>query len=444
MEVKNKTIAVIGLARTGIATANFLAERGATVTVYDQKTEEELAESTQKLRQEVKCVFGSIKPNPDSELIVLSPGVDINSPALNDARGEGLEIISELELAYRFCATPIIAVTGTNGKTTAVTLISEILKKAGKNVVVGGNIGDPFISLVDVPNVDWAVLEVSSFQLEGVVEFHPQIAAVLNITPDHLDRHKTLDRYTALKEKITDNQTRDDILVLNQDDPLTLKLGIVKSSRKVFFSAENEVNEGSYVKEGNIRIRRDRLEKTVCAIDQLRPSIRWQIENILAVVTVADLAGIDSSIIADSLKEFCGLEHRMEWVRSIRGVDFINDSKGTNIGSVQKTLESLDRPVILIMGGQDKGSDFTAIKNILKEKVKHMVLIGESSGNIKKTLNGSFSYTQAGDLENAVSDAFSEAVTGDIVLLSPGCASFDMFRDYADRGNQFKNFVIKL
>lgn len=441
MEVKNKIIMVIGLARTGIAAANFLAERGADVTVYDQKTREELAESAQKLRPEVKLVFGGVKPGPDAELIVLSPGVDIHSPALDEARGRGVEIISELELACRFNKAPIIAVTGTNGKTTTVTLIGEILKKAGKNVVVGGNIGEPFISLVNVPKIDWAVLEVSSFQLEGVAEFHPHIAAVLNITPDHLDRHKTLDHYTALKEKIADNQTRDDFLVLNQDDPLTLKLGIVKSVRKIFFSAEGRPSEGAFVENGNIRIRRDRIERTICSIDHLRPSVRWQIENILAAAAIADLARVDSSIIADSLTEFTGLEHRMEWVRSLRGVDFINDSKGTNVGSIQKTLESLDRPVILIIGGQDKGSDFSVLRKIFKEKVKHMVLIGESSSSIQKTLNGSFSYTQADVLEDAVKNAFSEAAAGDIVLLSPGCASFDMFRDYADRGNQFKNFV---
>ena len=444
MEIKNKKIAVIGLARTGIATANFLAERGADATVYDRKTERELAEAIQKLRPEVKRVFGSIKPASDAELIVLSPGVDIHSSALDDARASGAEIISELELGCRFNAAPVIAVTGTNGKTTTVTLIGNILKKAGKNVVVGGNIGEPFISLVDVPKVDWAVLEVSSFQLEGVSEFHPHIAAVLNITPDHLDRHKTLACYAALKEKITGNQTRDDYLILNQSDPLALELGTGKSAQKVFFNAEGDVDEGAYVEDGHIRIRRDRLEKTICPVERLRPAVRWQMENILAAITIADIAGVETSVIADSIGEFSGLEHRMEWVRSVRGVDFINDSKGTNVGSVQKTLESLDRPVILIMGGQDKGSDFSALKKIFREKVKHMVLIGESSPAIRKTLNGSFSYTQAGALEDAVSNAFSEAVTGDIVLLSPGCASFDMFQNYADRGNQFKNFVIKL
>jgi UDP-N-acetylmuramoylalanine--D-glutamate ligase len=444
MEVLNKNITVIGLARTGVATANFLADRGAVVTVCDQKPIEELKEVIQNLNSKIKHKFRSIEPDSDADLIILSPGVDINSAELDGARKNGIEIISELELASRFNTAPIIAITGTNGKTTTVTLVGEILKKAGGNIIVGGNIGAPFISLVDTPELDWAVLEVSSFQLEGIKEFRPKIAAVLNITPDHLDRHKTIGHYTALKEKITDNQTNEDFLVLNQDDPLTLSLGIVKSSRKVFFSTKPNNKDGVYLENRNIKIRRDRLEKTVCSIDQIKPSVRWQIENILAAVTIADLAGIDSTVIAESLKEFSGMEHRMEWVRSVKGVDFINDSKGTNVGSVQKTLESLDRPVILILGGQDKGNDFASLKNIFKEKVKHMILIGESRSNIQKTLNGSFSYTQADALEEAVGNAFSEAVSGDIVLLSPGCASFDMFRDYIDRGDQFKSLVTKL
>jgi UDP-N-acetylmuramoylalanine--D-glutamate ligase len=444
MEVVNKKISVIGMARTGVATANFLADRGAVVTVHDQKSSAELEVVIQSLNATVKNNCGSIEPDSNAELIVLSPGVDINSVELDSARNSGIEIISELELASRFNTAPIIAITGTNGKTTTVTLVEKILEKAGKNIIVGGNIGAPFISLVDTSEVDWAVLEVSSFQLEGIKEFRPKIAAVLNITPDHLDRHKTIEHYTALKEKITDNQTNEDFLVLNLDDPLTLSLGIVKSSRKVFFSAGSNNKDGVYLENRNIKIRRDRLEKTVCSIDQIKPSVRWQIENILAAVTIADLAGINSATIAESLKEFTGMEHRMEWVRSVKGVDFINDSKGTNVGSVQKTLESLDRPVILILGGQDKGNDFTSLKNIFKEKVKHMILIGESRSNIQKTLNGSFSYTQADALEEAVGNAFSEAESGDIVLLSPGCASFDMFRDYIDRGNQFKSLVAKL
>jgi UDP-N-acetylmuramoylalanine--D-glutamate ligase len=444
MEVTNKNITVIGLGRTGVATANFLADQGALVTACDQKSSEELAKVFQSLNAKVKCKCGTIEPDPDADLIILSPGVDINSVELEGARKKGIEIISELELASRFNKAPIIAITGTNGKTTTVTLVGEILKRAGKNIIVGGNIGAPFISLVDTPDIDWAVLEVSSFQLEGIKDFHPQIAAVLNITPDHLDRHNTIKHSTQLKERITINQPNEDFLVLNMDDPLTLSLGIVKSAHKVFFSTGINNQDGVFIEDENIKIRNGSSEKVVCSIGQIKPSVRWQIENILAAVAIADLAGIGSDIIAESLKEFTGMEHRMEWVRSLNGIDFINDSKGTNVGSVKKTLESLDRPVILILGGQDKSSDFTSLKNIFKEKVKHMVLIGESRSNIQKTLNGSFSYTQADALEEAVGNAFSEAESGDIVLLSPGCASFDMFRDYMDRGNQFKSLVAKL
>jgi len=444
MELANKNITVIGLARTGVATANFLSSRGAVVTIRDQKPRKELEKVIQSLNPQIKYECESIEPDSDAELIVLSPGVDINSDEFDSARKSGVEIISELELASRFNEAPIIAITGTNGKTTTVTLVGEILRRAGKNIIVGGNIGAPFISLVDTPELDWAVLEVSSFQLEGIKEFHPQIAAVLNITPDHLDRHKTLEHYTALKEKITSNQTNEDFLVLNKDDPLTLSLGIVKNAHKVYFGTGINNQDGVFIEDENIKIRKGSSEKILCSVGQLKPSVRWQIENILAAITITDLAGVDRAIITESLREFTGMEHRMEWVRSVNGIDFINDSKGTNVGSVQKTLGSLDRPVILILGGQDKGSDFAILKNIFKEKVKHMVLIGESREKIRKTLNGSFSYTQVDALEEAVGNAFSEAVPGDIVLLSPGCASFDMFRDYMDRGNQFKNLVAKL
>ncbi|MGV7219956.1 MAG: UDP-N-acetylmuramoyl-L-alanine--D-glutamate ligase [Nitrospinales bacterium] len=444
MEVAKKNITVIGLARTGVATANFLAKQGAVLTVRDQKTKQELEGAVQNLNAKVNLMYGSIEPDSDAELIILSPGVDINSVELDEARKNGTEIISELELASRFNKAPIIAITGTNGKTTTVTLVGEILKKAGKNTIVGGNIGAPFISLVDTPDVDWAVLEVSSFQLEGIKSFHPKIAAVLNITPDHLDRHKTIEHYTQLKERITSNQTNEDFLVLNMDDPLTLSLGLVKSAHKVFFSTGINNQDGVFIEDEYIKIRNGSSEKMICSIGHIKPAVRWQIENILAAVAITSLAGIDSKIITATLKEFIGLEHRMEWVRSVNGIDFINDSKGTNVGSVQKTLESLDRPVILILGGQDKASDFGQLKEIFKEKVKHMVLIGESRARIQKTLNGSFSYTQADTFEEAVGNAFSEAESGDIVLLSPGCASFDMFRDYMDRGNQFKKLVAKL
>lgn len=444
MEVKNKKIRVVGMARSGIAAANFLFERGAHVSICDQKSGAELSGQAGQLRPGIQTVFETTAPAPDSNLVVLSPGVDINSPALASAKERGVEIISELELAFRFNDAPVIAVTGTNGKTATTTLIGEILQNAGKDIAVGGNIGTPFISLVDGDEKKWMVLEVSSFQLEAIDTFHPRIALILNISPDHLDRHKTLDRYIGLKEKIAVNQDEQDFLILNHDDPIARALGDGKKARKFYFSAREKIQDGACIENGGIRIMKDRIEKTICPVEDLNPAVLWQIENILAAVIAADLAGVESSIIADTVRNFSGLEHRMEWVRAIGGIDFINDSKGTNVGSVQKTLGSLDRPVILIIGGQDKGGDFSALKELFKAKVKHMVLLGEAKPKIRKVLNGSFSYTEAGTLEEAVNDAYSKAASGDIVLLSPGCASFDMFRDYAERGRQFKDFVGKL
>lgn len=444
MDIKNKRIMVVGMARTGIATANFLAERGAEAIICDQKSPEELKDQFRQLHANVKTIFETAAPVADADLVVLSPGVDIESPALATAKKRGIEIISELELASRFNEAPIIAVTGTNGKSATTTLIGEILQSAKMSVAVGGNIGIPFISLVDSTPKDWAVLEVSSFQLEAVKTFHPHIALILNISPDHLDRHKTLERYAALKGNIAINQTAQDFLILNHDDPATMKLGDGKQSGKFYFSSSNKIQEGAFIDHGNIKILRGGFEKIICRVEDLNPAVHWQIENILAAVIAADLAGVDCSVIADTLRNFAGMEHRMEWVRNINGIDFINDSKGTNVGSVQKTLGSLDRPIVLIMGGQDKGGDFSALKEIFKKKVKHMVLLGEATPKIRQVLNGSFSYTESDSLEEAVANAFSKADSGDVVLLSPGCASFDMFRDYADRGNLFKKFVGQL
>ncbi len=444
MELRNKNTSVIGMGRTGIAAANFLASRGARATLIDQKNREDLKEALASLNPAVETRFGSSRPRPDAEVVVLSPGVDIHDPVLQPARESGAEILSEIELAARFASSPIIAVTGTNGKSTVTALIGEILKRAGKKILVGGNIGTPFISLVDDEPADYLVLEISSFQLEGVSTFRPKIGMILNISPDHMDRHKTLEEYSALKGKIAANQQAADYLVLNQDDPETLKLGKGKQARKAFFSASGEVEEGSFVRDGTLFVRRKGEDHEVCPAGELKQAMQWQMESVLAAVTAAALAGIEHETIADAIRAFSGLEHRMEWVRSVRGIDFVNNSKGTNVGSVQKSLNSFDRPVILIAGGSDKDSDFAPLKSVFKERVKHLVLMGETRKKFRQILNGSFSYEDAEDMEEAVSRAYQKAAPGDVILLSPACASFDMFRDYADRGARFKSIVNRI
>lgn len=444
MKLKDKKITVIGMGVTGTAAANFLANREARVTLTDQKKREDLTQALHSLDPKVSTLFETSTPPADAELIVLSPGMDIQSPFLEEARRRGTEIISEIELAYRFNKVPIIAIAGTNGKTTTTTLIGNLLETAGKKIRTGGNIGIPFISLIDEDSEDFMVLEISSFQLEAISRFRPRIALVLNITPDHLDRHKTMQHYAALKRNITVNQGAEDFLILNADDPYALELGRATAARKLYFSVKKTIEQGACLRDGIIRVRIDGIEQEICPADRLNQVMQWQVENALAAATVGALVGVDAKTIAESIQTFSGLEHRLEWVRTVRGIDFVNNSKGTNVGSVQKSLESFQRPIILIIGGQDKGGDFSPLRPLFKTKVKHLVLLGEAKSKIKKVLNGSTSYEEADTLESAFNQAVAQAGPGDVVLLSPACASFDMFRDYADRGNQFKAMVNRL
>ncbi len=444
MDLNNKKITVVGMGRSGIASANFLAGRKAQVTLIDSKEKKVLEEAITQLNASVQIKPGTTALPGDEELIILSPGVDIHSSFLDPARRQGIPIWSEVELASRFTSTPIIAITGTNGKSTCTTLIGKILQRAGKKVLVGGNIGIPFISLVDQKGIDFLVVEISSFQLEAVETFQPRISIVLNITPDHLDRHKTLETYIALKERIIDNQIESDCCLLNQDNANTKNLGLKSSAQKFFFSSKETVDQGAYLKENHLVLKKDGTEKKVCRIEDLNQVMQWQVENVLAASLACSLLDIPTESIAESLKQFTGMEHRMEWVRTFRGIDFVNDSKGTNVGALQKSLESLSRPIVLIAGGKDKGSDFLPLKQILKQRVKHLILIGETQSKFRQVLNGSFSYEDANSMEDAVQQAIGKAASGDVVLLSPACASFDMFMDYADRGNQFKTIVHQL
>jgi len=277
-----------------------------------------------------------------------------------------------------------------------------------------------------------------------VKTFHPRLAMILNITPDHLDRHKTFEEYAALKGEIASCQTKEDALILNSDDKNALDQGKNKSSRKFCFSMSREVEEGAFLRNDIIVSRFNGNDKNLMSVRELKPAMQCQVENALAAVAVTALLGTPPDDITGAIREFPGLEHRIEWVRTVRGIDFVNDSKGTNAGSVNKSLTSFFRPVILIAGGKDKGGDFRSLKLIFKEKVKHLVLIGETKNKFRQILNGSFSYEDAEDMEDAVTRAVEKAQPGDVVLLSPGCASFDMFKDYVERGNRFKDIVNRL
>ena len=444
MFLKNKNITVVGAGRTGIETSNFLVSRQASVTLVDIKSRIELEKNIHSLLPKVRTLFECSEIPISSDLIVLSPGVDIHASFLEGARKRGVQIISEIELASRFTKTPIIAVTGTNGKSTVTTLIGDILRQAGKKVAVGGNLGTPFIALLEQEPVDYFILEISTFQLEGIKTFRPDIAIILNITPDHLDRHKTVEEYVNLKGRISAFQNEEDILVLNKDDESVMKQGERCKAKKVFFSLLDKVVEGAYLKNGSIFTYFDEKEQNILSVGKLQTAMQFQTENLLSAIVVATLVNATKSDIANVAMRFKGLDHRVEWVRTVHGIDFVNDSKGTNVGALHKSLKIFSRPIVLIAGGKDKGGDFRVLKELFKEKVKHLVLIGETKNKFREILNGSFSYEDAESMEDAVGRAMKKSIAGDIVLLSPGCSSFDMFESFVERGNQFKEIVSRL
>ena len=444
MELKNKNLSVIGLGQTGVAVANFLSRKGACVTVTDGKSREQLLDPLKLLCADVITCFQNPEPPSDTEVVVLSPGVDIYSSFLESTSSRGIEIISEIELANRFNTVPVIAITGTNGKSTCTSLIAEIFSQAGKTVHAGGNLGTPFISLLDQGDADYRVLELSSFQMEATSGLHPVASIILNISPDHMDRHKDFASYVELKKKIFAHQTQKDFLILNHDDPITRDLGKDCPSERILFSTQVELEKGVFLRGNKIIARLNNRETEVLSLESLSRGMQWQAENILPAIATALLFNLPQDGIERALKNFASLEHRLEWVRNLNGIDFINDSKGTNVGSVCKSLNTFNRPIILIVGGKDKGADFSPLKTLMKEKVKHLVLIGETRKKFKGILNGSFGYEESENLEEAVSLARAKAEDGDIVLLSPACSSFDMFKDYMDRGTCFKTIVKNL
>lgn len=485
---KDKKVLVIGLARSGTGAANLLSGLGARVAVTDNKSRSALEAQIAKLSPSVEIITDGppLDVFDDAELIVISPGVPLNIAPLVYAKEKGVPIIGELELAYQAVRSDesgvmntetelaFIGVTGTNGKSTTTTLIDLMLKESGLSSLSGGNIGNALTEEIlnmqqtyrgerlFVPaNIEYIVAEISSFQLETVSEFKPKIAVILNITPDHLDRYDSLDEYIAAKARIFENQSSDDYLVLNADDQRTMELYDskfkIQNSRlpKVrFFSLEKEV-EGIYLRDGLIHcnlhtsgLRKGVLPYAPAKLELIKADdIRIQgvhnLENAMAASLVALIAGSSYDAVRAVLKNFPGLEHRLEHVDEINGVTFINDSKGTNVGAVVKSLESFDNAT-LIMGGTDKGGDFTTLREIVKRKVKHLILLGEAKEKIARELGELTETFKVSDLEEAVKVSMSKASPGDVVLLSPGCASFDMFDNFEQRGNTFKELVHKI
>lgn len=448
MNLKGKKVLVFGLGRSGVSAAKFLCGKGASVTVTDAKDREALKESLSKLNGlNINIEVGGhrVETLISADLIVLSPGVPPSVEPIKKAREKGVRIISELELASRFIDSPIIGITGTNGKSTTTTLVGEILKKGGKNIFVGGNLGTPLCEAVLQKKVrDFVVSEVSSFQLEAIEEFRPHIGLLLNITPDHLDRYSSMKEYIDAKERLFENQTEDDFAILNADDPYTAAMASRIKSRVFFFSREKVLPDGIYTKGDLILAKISDREAEVCHIDDLGIKGVHNLENALASIGAGVICGVDIKDIRQVLKDFQGLEHRLELVEVINGVRYVNDSKGTNVGAVIKSLDGFSEPIILIAGGLDKGSDFTPLAGIVKEKVKTLILLGKAKDKIYKALGHLTGTIFVHSMEEAVNRAYEIAREGDVVLLSPACASFDMFKDYEDRGRVFKGAVRRL
>ena len=444
-EIRNAL--VVGLARSGVSAANLLHKLGANVTVTDEKGEETLSDNVKKLEKGISLKLNghdSVNIN-GIDLTIISPGVPWDSPFLNKIREKGIRIMSEVEFAFQQLQAPFIAITGTNGKTTTTTLTGEMLKRGGKKVFVGGNIGNPLCEeVLNGGKSELVLSEISTFQMEGSETFKPYISAILNITPDHLDRHESMDEYIELKKRVFINQDENDYMILNLDDEITAGFSTEVRGKKVFFSRLKEVENGAFVREDKIIFKNDGREETVCSLKDLKLIGVHNIENTLASVAISGICGISGKIMRDVISEFKGIKHRMELVREIRGIRFINDSKGTNVGATVKSLQSFNEPIILIAGGKDKGSDYLPLKGLIEERVKFLILIGDAKKKIAKNLNGFKNRIEADTLENAVKEGYKRAKSGDIVLLSPACASFDMFRDYEDRGEQFEEIVNRL
>jgi UDP-N-acetylmuramoylalanine--D-glutamate ligase len=450
--LKGKKVTVVGLARSGVAAAHLLDAVGAEVTVADAKDEAKLNEPLSHVDQSrIRVVTGAGYESAldGAQLVVISPGVPTELDILNKVRNRSVPVIGELELASRFITAPVLAVTGTNGKSTTVTLIGLLLKEHGKRVFVGGNLGTPlseaalktYGSESQGSPYDYVVAEVSSFQLETIALFRPWIAALLNITPDHLDRYPALAPYVAAKGRIFENQTSDDYALLNYDDERALAFRNGVLAHALGFSQTGPVNEGAFLDGDELVLRFKGQRHSICKMSEIRIPGAHNVANAMAASMVAHVCGCPPDVMRRVLSTFPGLEHALELIRERNGVRFINDSKGTNVDATMKALESLDASIVLIAGGKDKGGDFGKLRDVVARRVKRLVLIGEAAPRIHQMLDGLKPISHASSFRDAVEIAAQSARSGEVVLLSPACASFDMFADYQDRGRQFKALV---
>jgi UDP-N-acetylmuramoylalanine--D-glutamate ligase len=447
MELKGKKVLVVGLGKSGLAAALFLRRRGAQVTVSDVRSAEALAKDIPALLEEgimVEAGGHGLLTFRRQDLIVVSPGVPLDTPELAQVKRFGLPVIGELELAARFLRGKSVAITGSNGKTTTTSLLGEILEEAGFPTLVGGNIGVPVVALIEESTPEtWSVLEVSSFQLESTEQFRPDIAVILNITPDHLDRHGTFENYALAKERIFAAQTAGDFAVLNADNVRAAAAAPRSTAQVYWFSMERPVEQGAWVEEGHVvyRSSKDAPTESIIPLSGISLKGEHNVENVLAAVCAARLAGAAVEPIRQAIKNFKAVEHRLEYVATLNGVDFYNDSKATNVDATAKAVAAFNTPVLLILGGKDKNSDYTQLSELLRSHVRAVYTIGSAAAKIESQLRGVVPLHSCETLDKAVSAAATAAHPGEVVLLAPACSSFDQFESYEHRGRVFKELV---
>jgi len=443
MDVSNKRVLVVGLGKSGVASALFLKAHGARVTVSDTKSGDELRNEIPVLLDHgitVETGGHGDRTFRGQDLIVVSPGVPVDAPPLVQARALGESVIGEVELAAQFLPGPIVAITGSNGKTTTTTLAGEIMTAGGLAALVGGNIGTPAIALAERATPETViVLEISSFQLETIQTFRPKVAVVLNVTPDHLDRHRTFDVYVNAKARIFENQQASDFAVLNADDPTCVTMAGRTKAQVFWFSRQKEVERGAWVRDGNVLFRDRSGQNEILQVSEIPLKGAHNLENVLAAVCAGALMRCPPEKIRQAVRDFKAVEHRLEFVATVRGVDYYNDSKATNVDATIKALESFPANIHLILGGKDKGSDYAVLNDLLRQRVKRVYTIGAAAAKIESQIKADIVHAET--LENAVRKAHAAATSGDVVLLAPACASFDQFKNYEHRGQVFKEIV---
>ena len=448
MDLKAKKVAVIGVGKTGLATTRFLAGRGVRIAITDAKPVSAWGEARTALDNlQAELTVAPYGPEilTDADWVVPSPGIYPANPILAEALRRGIPILSELELASRFLTTPLVAITGTNGKTTVTSLIGEILRAAGKKVFVGGNIGTPLIGYVDGrQEADWAVVEVSSFQLQWAQTFHPRVAVLLNVTTDHIDYHGSFAAYRQVKESLFAHQGAGDLAILNADEEATTILSGRLSARTELFSSLGAVDRGMFLSGEKLVQLLPGEEREEYPLAMIHLPGRHNCENVMAAIIASRACGCDPPAIIRAVEGFRGIAHRIQYAGEKNGVLFYDDSKGTNVDAVKRALESFSQPVVLLLGGRDKEGDFQTLTPLIRRGVKEMVLFGEAREKINGLLGGVVRTTLTATLKKAVETAYGSASPGDVVLLSPGCASFDEFKDYKERGDRFREWVGQL